>query len=165
MSELLDIKIFITQIIGFLILVVVLRRVAWGPILGALEARRKKIVDEVASAERMRKEAGALKAEYEQELKTIEAKARERIQEAVAEGQKVAEEIRQHAREEVQALRDKTKADIEQEYRKAQAMLHDDVVNIALDAAGRLLHEELNEERQRKLVDGFLAELPELRTS
>jgi len=165
MSELLDIKIFITQLIGFLILVLVLRRVAWGPILGAMEARRKRIADEVAASERLRKEAEELKAKYEQDLRHIEAQARERIQEAVAEGQKVAEEIRAQARAEAQAQRDKTKADLEQEYRKAQATLHDDVVRIALGAAGRLLREEMNQDRQKKLVEQFLAELPEVRTS
>lgn len=55
--------VLVTQIIGFLIVLWVLRRYAWGPVLGMLEDRRVRIANEVANAERLRQEAMALKAE------------------------------------------------------------------------------------------------------
>jgi len=157
--------VLVTQIIGFLIVLWILKKTAWGPILRNLEARRDRIAGNVSEAERLRKEAGELKARYEEELKSIEAQARERIQQAVAEGQKVAEEIRTEARNEAQRIREKTKADIAMEYEKARAALHDDIVKIALEAAGRLVHEEMDAEKHRKLVDRFLSEIPGLKTS
>ena len=163
--SLIDLPLLVTQIIGFLIVLWVLRRTAWGPILEKVEARRAKIADDVASAERLRRESEALKDKYEEELKTIEAQARERIQLAVAEGQKVAEEIRAEARQEADRIREKTKAEIAQEYGKARASLHEDVVRIALGAAERVVREEMNEDRQKKLVSDFLAEIPGLKTS
>jgi F-type H+-transporting ATPase subunit b len=80
--------VLVTQILGFLIVLWVLRRYAWGPVLGMLEERRLRIANEVAGAERLRQEAMALKAEYESQLRTIEVQARERIQKAVIEGRK-----------------------------------------------------------------------------
>jgi len=160
-----DPAILVTQIIGFMIVLWVLRRTAWGPILEKIEERRAKIADDVASADRLRKESEALKQKYEEEIQAIEAQARERIQLAVAEGQKVAEEIRTEARAEADRMREKTTTEIELEYQKARAALHDDIVRIALGAATRLVDEEMNEDRQRKLVDNFLAEIPGLKTS
>jgi F-type H+-transporting ATPase subunit b len=143
----------------------VLRKFAWGPILAKLDERREKIAGDVASAENLRAEADRLREKYEEELRTIEVQARERIQLAVSEGQKVAEEIRADARAEADRLREKTKADLELEIKKARAALHDDIVRIALDAATRLVNEEMNEDRQRKLVNDFLAEIPGLKSS
>ena len=165
MDKLLDPAILVTQILGFLSVFWVLRRVAWGPILNALEARRSKIANDVASAERLRKEAEEIKSRYEEEIKTIEAQARERIQLAVSEGQKVAEEIRAEAREEAQRLREKTKVDIRMEYDKARAELHDEIVSLALGAAEKLVEEQMDEDRHRKLVDRFLSEVPGLKSS
>jgi F-type H+-transporting ATPase subunit b len=160
-----QLDIFVTQIIGFLIVLWVLRKFAWGPILAKLDERRDKIAGDVTTAENLRAEADRLREKYEEELRTIEAQARERIQLAVSEGQKVAEEIRADARAEADRLREKTKADLELEVKKARSALHDDIVRIALDAATRLVNEEMNEERQRKLVNDFLAEIPGLKTS
>lgn len=162
--EIIDFSILITQILGFLIVLWVLRKVAWGPVLGKLEERRQKIAGDVASAETLRREAEELKAKYESELREIEAQARERIQLAVSEGQKVAEEIRAEARGEADRLRAKVQADIQSEYDKARAALKEDVVKLALGAAERLVSAEMDENRQRKLVEDFLSEVPGLKT-
>ncbi|NNF07544.1 MAG: F0F1 ATP synthase subunit B [Candidatus Eisenbacteria bacterium] len=160
-----QLDVLVTQIIGFIIVLMVLRKFAWGPILQNLDARRERIKNDVDAAEQLKHDAETLKLKYEEEMKSIEAQARERIQLAVSEGQKVAEEIRAEARAEAQQLREKTKADIEMEYKKAQASLHQDVVQMALGAAGHLVGESLDDDGHRKLVDKFLAELPGMKTS
>ena len=151
--------ILITQIIGFLIVLWVLRRFAWGPFLGMLEERRARIAAEVSASEQLRREAEALKAEYENQIKTIEAQARQRLQEAVAEGQKVAEEVRAAAHREAHAITEKAKANLELEYKKARVDLRTEMVTLALGAAERLLAEKLDDENHRRAVDRFLTEL------
>ena len=151
--------ILITQIIGFLIVLWVLRRFAWGPFLGMLEERRARIAAEVSASEQLRREAEALKAEYENQIKTIEAQARQRLQEAVAEGQKVAEEVRAAAHREAHAITEKAKAKLELEYKKARVDLRTEMVTLALGAAERLLAEKLDDENHRRAVDRFLTEL------
>src|SRR5262245_54659843 len=67
--NLIDIRQVLTQVVGFLIMVFLLRRFAWGPVLGLLEARRQKIAGEFEEAEKRKAEAGELKSRYELELR------------------------------------------------------------------------------------------------
>jgi F-type H+-transporting ATPase subunit b len=155
----LRLDILITQMIGFLIVFWILKRYAWGPVLGMLEERRARIANEVSASEKLRREAEELKADYEKQLKGIEAQARQRIQEAVSEGQKVAEEIRATAHREADAITRKAKASVEMEYKKARVELRSEIVDAALGAAEQLLRETLDTEKHRKIVDRFLSEL------
>ena len=135
--DLISVKILITQMIGFGIVFLVLKRYAWGPILGMLEERRMRITNEIKASEDLRREAGELKAEYENQIKTIEAQARQRIQEAVAEGQKVSEEIRAKAHQDAEAITEKARANLEMEYKKARVELRAEIVAM-MCAAGEL---------------------------
>jgi F-type H+-transporting ATPase subunit b len=157
--ELIRLDIVITQIIGFLIVLWVLKRYAWGPVLGMLEERRNRIAREVGDAEKLRQDAERLKADYEQQLQTIESQARQRIQKAAGEGKKVAEEMRQAALDEARKITEKAKADLDREYQKARVELRGDIVNLALGAAERLLVEKVDTEEHRRLVDRFLTDL------
>ena len=74
--NLIDIRMVGTQILGFLIMLWVLRRYAWGPVTGMLETRRARIAGEFEKAKQGLAEADALKAKYEQDLRTIEAQGR-----------------------------------------------------------------------------------------
>ena len=156
-----NLPILLTQIVGFLIVLWVLRAKAWGPILNMLEERRQKVAKDVSDAESLRRDAERIKLEYEEQLKTIEAQARQRIQEAVAEGQKVAEEIKATAQADARRITEKAKADLELEYKKARASLRGDVVDMALGAAEHLMLEKLDSAEHRKLVDKFLVEMQE----
>jgi len=155
----LRLDVLLTQIVGFLIVLWILKRYAWGPVLGMLEARRQRIAGEIAASERLRKEAEAIKAEVENELRTIESQARQRIQEAVAEGQKVAEEIRATAQREARMIAERARANIELELKKARVEFRNEVVTMALGAAERLLQERLDPKEHGRIVERFLDDL------
>jgi len=155
----LRLDVLVTQIIGFLIVLWILKRYAWKPVLGMLEARRTRIAEEIAASERLRKEADALKTEVENELRAIESQARQRIQEAVAEGQKVAEEIRAAAQRDARLTAERAQANLEMEIKKARVTLRNDVVSMALGAAERLLEERLDAKEQGRIVERFLDNL------
>ena len=72
MQGLIDIRLVLTQILGFLVLVWILGRYAWGPVVAFLEERRRKIADEFEEASRRQAGADELKARYEQELVLVE---------------------------------------------------------------------------------------------
>jgi F-type H+-transporting ATPase subunit b len=152
----LRLDVLITQIVGFLIVLWILKRYAWKPVLGMLEARRQRIADEIAASERLRKEAEGLKAEFENQLRTIENQARQRIQEAVAEGQKVAEEIRATAQNEARMTAERARANVELELKKARVEFRNEVVTLALGAAERLLKERLDPKEHSRIVERFL---------
>ena len=91
--NLIDPKIVVTQILGFIVLVWALRKWAFGPVMAILEQRRQAIATEFQTASDRQAEAEKLRTQYEQELRGIEAKARARLQEAIAEGQRLGGEI------------------------------------------------------------------------
>ena len=163
MGNLIDIKQVLTQIVGFLIFLFLIRRFAWGPVLEMLEARRAKISGDLADAERKKQEAAELKARLEQELRGIDQQARQRIQEAVTEGQRIATEIRADAQAQARARLDRAEAEIEGERAKAQKSLHEDMARLAVGGAERILRKKLDETEQRRLIGEFIAEAGELR--
>jgi F-type H+-transporting ATPase subunit b len=146
-------------IIVFLLVLWVLKRFAWGPILGALEAREAGIRKSIDGAASMRAEAESLLEEHRRQL----ADARRQAQEIVAEGRNAAErigrEVQEKARQEGERIVERARAEIEREKDAALAELRRESVDLALAAASRLLRERLDDDRDRALVKGFLAEL------
>jgi len=161
--NLIDIRQVITQILGFLIMVWVLRHYAWGPLLAMLEARRARIAGEFEDAERMKAEALQVRGHYEQELRGIEAQARQRLQEAVAEGQKVAAEIRTQAQGEAAGRLERAQDEIAREREKAKEILKEQVIDLAMRSAEKILRQKLDEPAQRKLASEFIDEVGALR--
>lgn len=163
MNGLVDIKLVLTQVLGFLILVWILGRFAWGPIVTQLEARRQKIADEFAEAERRQKAADDLKLKYEQDLRGIEAQARVRLQEAVAEGQKVASEMRAQAQLDAQDRLARAEDEVMREREKAKEMLKEQVVSLSIVTAEKILKAKLDDPAQRKMAAQFIDEVGALR--
>ena len=157
--NLIDFKLVITQVLGFLIMLWLLRKYAWAPVLKMLEDRREKIAGEFREAERRQAEADQVKTNYEQELRGIEARARARLQEAVAEGQKVAGEMRTQAMKDAQdrvALADEQ---IAREREKSKELLKEQMISLSLRAAEKILRQKLDDPTQRKLVGEFIDEV------
>lgn len=149
----------LTQILGFVLFVLILRRYAWGPVLETIDARRQRIADEFAEAERRKAEAEQLKAEYEQSLRTIDAQARQKLLEAVAEGQKVAAEIKAGADREAAARLHRAEDDIAREREKQKELLKEQMIGLSLRAAEKILRQKLDDPAQRKLVGEFIDEV------
>jgi len=156
--NIIDIRQFATQIVGFLLVLWILGKYAWPPVLGFIEERRKKIAGDLDHARQENERAMKLRAEYEQELKTIDAKARARIQEAVGEGQRVASEIKAGAQKDVTQRLQRLQGEIELEREKAMLALKQNLVRMTIEATEKILREKLDEKTQRRLVDEFIGE-------
>jgi F-type H+-transporting ATPase subunit b len=163
MENLIDIKLVLTQILGFIILVWILGRFAWGPIVSGLELRRQKIADEFAEAERRQKAADAEKAKFEAELRGIDSLKRASIQEGIAEGQRVAAEIKEHANEQAQARLHRAEDEVAREREKAKELLKEQVVSLSIRTAEKILQSKLDDPAQRKLAAAFIDEVGGLR--
>lgn len=157
--NLIDVRQVVTQILGFLIMLWILRKFAWGPVIGMLEARRQKIAAEFKEAERRQGDADKLRVQYEQELKGIEAKARARIQEAVAEGQKVASEIKSQAQTEAAGRLDRAQDEIARELEKSKEVLKEQMIDLSMRSAEKILRQKLDDPAQRRLVGEFIDEV------
>ncbi len=161
--NLIDIRMVGTQILGFLLLLWGLSKWAWGPLTAQLEARRQKIAGEFAEADRRKGEADALKLKLEQELRGIESQARARLQESVLEGQKVAAEMRVQAQTEAQDRLARAADEIAREREKAKEMLKEQVINLSLRTAEKILRTKLDDPAQRKLAGEFIDEVGAIR--
>ena len=151
----------IVQLIGFAVAFAILKRFAWKPILTLLDERRQRIEKSFREIEEAKKEAADFKRTYEAKIAKIEDEARLRIQDAISEGKRIAQEIREKAREEAQGLLVKAKENIDLEMAKARIELRENIVGLALNAAEHLIRREMNEEKQHRMVREFLEELAE----
>jgi F-type H+-transporting ATPase subunit b len=157
-KPLIDLPLVLTQILGFLVLLWVLRSLAWGPLVALLEERRQRISGEFEEAERRKADADALKARYEQDLKGIDAQARQRILEAVTEGQRVAAEIKTQAHADAAARLARADEEIVHEREKAREVLKQQVAVLSIRTAEKILREKLDNPAQRRLVERFIEE-------
>ena len=157
--NLVDIPQVFTQILGFLLMVWILRRYAWGPVIGMLEARREKIAGEFKEAGRLKDEALGLKASYESDMKGIEAQARQRMQEAVAEGQRVAAEIKTQAHKDATVRLERAAEEIVREREKAKEILKEQIIGLSLRTAEKILKQKLDDPAQRRLAGEFIDEV------
>jgi len=143
----------------FLLVLFILKKYAWGPILGALDAREAGIRSSIDEATNLQAEAESLLEEHRRQL----ADARRQAQEIVAEGRAAAErlgrEIQDKARHEGDRIVERARAEIERERDKALSTVRTEAVELALAAASRLLEERLTEDRDRELVKGYLARM------
>ncbi|WP_168062702.1 F0F1 ATP synthase subunit B [Candidatus Manganitrophus noduliformans] len=154
-----DIQQVLTQIVGFLLLLWLLRKFAWGPLLGVLDERRTRIASELEEIRKGKESLAQMKTEYDTKLSEIENQARLRIQEAVVEGQRMAREIAEGAREEAHQILEKAKEDIQREMAKAKAQLRDEIATIAVSAAGKIVRQEMNKQKDKELVLQYIDEL------
>lgn len=144
--------------LNFLFFFFVITWFAWGPLTRMLNERRERIEQGLKDAEQARRD----RESAEQERLAALADARREASEIIARAQKVAQESREAdiaaTRKELEALRTRASADIEAEKHRAIADLRAEVADLALAAAGRVVGESMDGERQRRLVQEFLAE-------
>ncbi|MCE2455011.1 MAG: F0F1 ATP synthase subunit B [Gemmatimonadetes bacterium] len=141
----------------FGILLLILRRYAWGPILAAVNAREERIRSALDGADQSRDEAATLLAEQREHL----AEARRRSGEIVAEGREAAEKVRAQieakARAEAGALVERARAEIARERDAAIEEIRRESVDIALKAASHLVSQRLDGESDREVVERYLS--------
>ena len=155
----LDVQQVISQALSFLLLLWVLRRFAWRPLLGILDGRRRQIENALQQAAKSREDVARLQAEYQGRLAQIEDEARQKLQQAILEGKRIALEIQEQARNQAHAVVSKSKETIELEVAKARITLRDQVADLTIEAVERILQRKLDPKSDRALVETVLEEL------
>ncbi|HVP39458.1 MAG TPA: F0F1 ATP synthase subunit B [Candidatus Saccharimonadales bacterium] len=153
----------ITQILGFLVVLWILRAFAWKPLLKVLEDRRQKIADDFAAAGRARAEMEALKADFEARIREIESTARQRITEAAREGERLSSQIVEEGRERAREQLERATAEIVREKEKALAELREQMVRSVIAATERVVQQKLDDAGHRSLIERFLSEVEGVR--
>jgi F-type H+-transporting ATPase subunit b len=144
----------------FLVLMVVLSRYAFKPLLAAVEAREASLEAAITQAQRDRDEAAKLLAEQRQQLEAARAEAQRYIADGRATAEKLKASMLEETRAQQQELLERAKRDLEGEKVRAIADLRREAVDLALAGAGKLIARNLDDAANRKLVEDFLATIP-----
>ena len=150
----------IWTIIIFVLLLILLRKIAWKPLLGALTSREESIKNSLDNAEKLKKEADELIEQNKKNLAEANAKSMEIINQAKEVANKLGDEMKQKANEDAQKIIEQAKAEIEQQKNSAMDDLKDKISDIAIEAAEKIISESLDKDKQKKLVNDFLSKVP-----
>ncbi|MCE1190062.1 MAG: F0F1 ATP synthase subunit B [Ignavibacteria bacterium] len=146
-------------VLTFLLLLVILRKVAWTPILQALDEREAKIKESLEQAEKAQSEAKALIEENRQNMSKAEDEARKLL----ADAQKIAERNIEASRGEAKAQAERIIADAQQEIdRKKQEALNEikgQIAELSVAIAEKVIRKNLSEQVQKDVIDQYINEL------
>jgi len=149
----------ILSVVIFLLLLLILGKYAWGPILSSLQKREDHIRQSIEDADNARAEAEAALSEYKAQL----AKAREESQQIIDKGReaasKLAEDLQQKAREEASSLRDRAQQDIASAKNQALREIYEQVTTLSVEVAGKIVQKTLNPDDHRQLIEESLTQL------
>ena len=152
---------FLAQICNLMIQLVIFKKFLLKPIRQVIADRKAKADSEIADAQKLRTEAEAMKAEYEQNLQN----ARTEANQIVAAAQKTAtarsEELLGEARAQAAALKQKAEADIAQERKKAVNEVKDEIGGMAMEIASKVVEREIKEADHQDLIDEFIKNVGE----
>ena len=143
-------------VLTFVLLLVVLKKVAWGPILDALEARENEIKDALNAAEKAREEAERVSSDYEDAIRKAQAEAQQIISDAKTAGEKVKLDLEAIASVKADEIIEKAKTQIDAERVKVISEIKTVAVEISLSAAAKVIERNLDSDDNRKLINEAL---------
>ena len=147
----------------FLLLFLVLRKFAWKPLLAAVEAREKRIADSLAKAEEVQRAAADIAARQEAALAEAQAKSKAVLDDARAQAESYRAREMERVRGEADAFLDRARKEIALEEGRAREALRREVVEIAIEAAGRVLERTVTSEDDRRLAERLVGEVRQRR--
>ena len=142
----------IAQILNFLVLLAILAKFAYKPLLKAMDDRRNRIINDLDSAEQTRLDAEALKEQYAEQLAGARQEATEIVNKANQIAQNLHDELVEQTRVEQEAMLANAKERIEQEKQQALLDIRSEVIKLSTLIAGKIVNQKLNSANDQKLV-------------
>lgn len=155
----------IWTLVTFVVLLVVLRMTAWKPLIGALEAREKKIRDAVQLAEKTRQESEALMVRHEEQLEAARVEAHKIIEEGKADALRLKDDIVKQARSEAEETKSRALREVELAADTAKKELWDETTRLSTLLAERILRRSLSDVDDRRLIEQVFDEFRTVRPS
>ena len=152
---------FLAQICNLMIQLVIFKKFLLKPIKQVIADRKAKADSEIADAQKLRTEAEAMKAEYEQNLQNARTEANQIVTAAQKTATARSGEIVGEARAQAAALKQKAEADIAQERKKAVNEVKDEIGGIAMEIASKVVEREISEKDHKDLIDEFIKNVGE----
>ena len=158
-SELgLNIPVFITQVVTFVILLVVLRFTAYKPLMRMMDERSKRIKESMEQAESVKEQSAQVEDMVKKQMEEAGREGQERIQRAIKAGEDVKAKAQADARTEADALLQRARAEIQQERDEAIGEVRRSFADLTVLAAGKVIEKTLDKEQHRELIEKVLEE-------
>lgn len=154
-----DVTMVILTWVSFLLLLTILHKFAWKPILKALDDRENNIRSAVENAEKIKAELKAINDQRDKILNEAYTKAKEAVDQSRQAAIEAAKVIERKAKEEAHILLENARAEIKAEKEQAQNELKKEVTHWTIQLASKLVEENLDNEKNRKLVVQHLKEI------
>lgn len=149
------------QLLIFVILLALLKKFAWGPLMGIMKTREEHITNEINAAENSRLEAIKLVDEQRSLLKEARSEAQNLIENAKKQGDIQRDEIITIARSEAERLKEAAKLEIEQQKEKAITAIREQVASLSVLVASKVIEKELSANDQDELINQYIKEAGE----
>lgn len=150
---------FIWTIITFLVLLAFLGKFAWKPLLQVLNRREKMIRQSLEDAEKARLEAERISLEYKEMIQKARAEVQALVAEGKATSEKMKDKIMKEAREKSEKVRKAAEKRIQAEKESALAEIREEVVNLSVHAASRIIKRNLTKEDNLSIIESSLDEM------
>ena len=151
----------IATICNLFVQLYIIKRFLLDKILAVLDARRKAADQQIADAQKAREEAAAIKETYEQNMLQAKAKAESILENAQKAASQRSESIIDDAKAQAAQIMDKASAQIAMEKKKAINDAKDEISDLAMTIAGKIVERELNPEDQQQMINRFIDKLGE----
>ncbi len=149
----------IAQIVNFLILVILLAKFAYKPLVKVLEERQARIAGNIAAAEQEREAAEALRQDYLKQLEDARVHAQSIVDKAAHLAEQTKDEILAAAREESARMIKAAQEESDRQRDKVMEQMKAEMVNLSLAAASKIIEHNLDAETNARLVDDFIRKL------
>lgn len=147
------------QIVNFLVILVVLQKLLYKPILSMLEKRKKEIADGVAMTQKIREDEDKLKEKVEKALTKAREDALAIIEDAKKQGKEVEKEVVSEAQDQAQSIIERAKGEATEHHKESEAKIRREAVDLAVIMAKRLLGSVLSTKEQHLLIDKRIGDL------
>jgi len=148
----------LTQVITFIILLVVLRFVAYKPIMRMLDERSRRIKESMDQAESIKAQTARTQEEVKKQLEEASREGQERIARALKAGEEVKQKAQEDAKKEAETLVNRARAEIQRERDDAITEVRREFADLTVLAAGKVIEKTLDKEKHRELIEKVLEE-------
>lgn len=155
-------KMVLIQAVGFIFLLLLLKKFLFGRIKDMLKARADEIKDTYKKSDDAKSEAERLKGEYQRKVIQAEEEAEGKIQDAVVKAKEISDEIVKEAHETAANDRAKAQQGIEVERKKALAEVRNQVIDLTILSSSRLIQQSMQRKTAESLVDEVIREVGKL---
>lgn len=149
------------QLINTFLVFLLLKKLLFKPVLSVIEAREKDIRENLAEGEKAKSEGLSLKKEYQEKVNSAKNEGQEIIKQATLRAEQKESEIISTAKQEAQSLKEKASKDVEQERQKVMNEIKNDISDIALLAASKVIEKDIDKSKHEELINNFIKEVGE----